>query len=72
MITKDEIRELPKLEKLRLMEFLWSDLSGSNGDIDSPSWHGDVLRETAKRVRAGTEIPMDFSSAKEILRSERG
>ncbi len=71
MITEDEIRELPKLEKLRLMEFLWSDLSANNGDIDSPSWHGDVLRETAKRVQGGTEIPIDFSSAKEILRSER-
>jgi len=71
MITADDILELPKSEKLRLMELLWSDLTGSSDEIESPSWHGAVLFETAKRVSEGTETPIDFSTAKEILRSER-
>lgn len=72
MVTAADIRELPKDEKLRIMELLWCDLTGSSDDIDSPSWHKEVLASTAKRVAGGTEIPIDFSSAKEILRNERG
>lgn len=53
------------------MELLWSDLAGSSEEIESRSWHGDVLSETARRVSEGTEILIDFSTAKEILRSER-
>jgi len=71
MVTAQDILELPKNEKLRIMELLWSDLTGSSEEIESPSWHGDVLSETARRVSEGTDIPIDFSTAKEILRSER-
>ncbi|MEX2579180.1 MAG: addiction module protein [Verrucomicrobiales bacterium] len=71
MVTADEILELPKDEKLRIMELLWSNLTGSGDEIDSPSWHGEVLSETAKRVSEGAETPIDFSTAKEILRGER-
>ncbi len=71
MVTAQDILELPKNEKLRVMELLWSDLTGSSEEIESPSWHGDVLSETARRVSEGTDIPIDFSTAKEILRSER-
>ena len=71
MVTADEIRELPKEEKLRMMELLWADLTGTSDEIESPSWHREVLSDTAKRVSEGTEIPIDFSTAKELLRSER-
>jgi len=71
MITADEILELPKGEKLRIMEILWSNLTNSSDEIGSPSWHGDALSETAKRVSEGDETPIDFSTAKEMLRGER-
>lgn len=71
MVTADEIRELPKEEKLRMMELLWTDLTGTSDEIESPSWHRETLSDTAKRVFEGSEIPIDFSTAKEILRSER-
>ncbi|MAS94445.1 MAG: acyl-protein synthetase [Verrucomicrobiales bacterium] len=71
MVTVDEILALPKDERLRIMELLWSGLTESDESIDSPSWHDEVLSETAKRVAEGTETPIDFSAAKEILRSER-
>ncbi len=71
MVTADEIRELPKEEKLRIMELLWTDLTGASDEIESPSWHREVLSDTAKRVSEGSEIPIDFSTAKDILRSER-
>lgn len=71
MVTADEIRELPKDEKLRMMELLWTDLTGASDEIESPSWHRDVLSDTAKRVSEGAEVPIDYSTAKEILRRER-
>jgi len=71
MVTAEEIRELPLAEKLRIMELIWSDLTGSSDEIDSPSWHRGVLSETAKRVSEGSDAPIDFSTAKDLLRSER-
>ena len=72
MVTAEEIRELPKEEKLRMMELLWSDLTASSDDVASPSWHEAELEGTAKRFAAGQEKPIDFTEAKAILRSERG
>ena len=37
------------------MHTLWEDLAREGDSIESPAWHGDVLRETEERVRAGTE-----------------
>ena len=72
MVTAQEIKELPKDEKLRIMELLWSDLTASSDDVASPSWHGTELEATAKRFANGLEEPIDFTHAKAILRSERG
>ncbi|MEM9281127.1 MAG: addiction module protein [Verrucomicrobiota bacterium] len=72
MVTAQEIKELPKVEKLRMMELLWSDLTASSDDVASPSWHETELEKTAKRFAAGQEEPIDFTEAKAILRSERG
>ncbi len=35
------------------MEALWADLSRDEAGIDSPGWHGVVLRETEQLVRDG-------------------
>jgi hypothetical protein len=71
MVTAAEIRELPKEEKLRMMELLWADLTSSPDEVDSPSWHKTELEATASRVANGEEVPVDFTDAKMILRRER-
>ena len=71
MVTAEDIRHLPRGDKLRLMELIWSDLIASGETIDSPGWHQVELSQTEERVAAGIEAPVDWTLAKEMLRSER-
>jgi hypothetical protein len=57
-------------EKLRAMEMLWADLSRNEAQIESPSWHGDVLRDREARVKAGTDKFVDWEAAKKQLRDK--
>ena len=63
-----EIQQLPREEKLRLMEALWADLSRDEAEVESPAWHADALRETAERVARGEEKVLDWERAKAELR----
>jgi len=55
-------------EKLRLMEALWADLSRHEDEVESPAWHGAVLKEREARVKCGEESFMDWETAKKQLR----
>jgi hypothetical protein len=63
-----EIQQMPRLEKLKLMETLWTDLSRDEGEVESPAWHADALRETSERVARGEEKVLDWEQAKAELR----
>lgn len=62
---------LPRVEKLRLMEMLWADLSEEADAIKSPSWHEAALKETEARLADGLETAVDWQEAKRILRERR-
>ncbi|MFO1475245.1 MAG: addiction module protein [Verrucomicrobiota bacterium] len=66
-----EIQRLPRLEKLRLMEALWADLSRNDAEFESPAWHAAALQETAKRLSRGAEKVVPWENAKEKLRKRR-
>ena len=42
-MSASEIQQLPRLEKLRLMETLWDDLSRDDAQLESPAWHETAL-----------------------------
>lgn len=63
-----EIQQMPRQEKLRLMELLWAELSREESELDSPAWHGGALRETAQRLARGEEQVLDCAEAKARLR----
>ena len=64
-----DIKNMSIAEKLRLMEMLWSDLTRAPEQLESPAWHGEVLRERAARVEQGKESFMDWETAKRQLRN---
>ena len=66
-----EIRQMPRQEKLKLMETLWADLSRDEAELESPAWHADALQETAERRARGEEAVLDWDQAKAKLRSGR-
>jgi Putative addiction module component len=63
-----EIQQMPRSEKLKLMESLWADLSLDEAELESPAWHADALRETAERVARGEEKVLGWEQAKAELR----
>lgn len=64
------IHELPKMEKIKVMEFLWEELTLDEKEYASPKWHKDELKETEKRMAEGKEEMIDWSEAKRLLRKE--
>ena len=65
------LNQMTKEEKLRVMEELWADLSRDEAQVESPAWHGDVLRERAEAVKSGKETFLDWDAAKKQLREKR-
>jgi len=64
-IEIETVRKLPRSEKLQMMETLWEDLSHPDMELKSPAWHRQVLEETKQR----NETPLDWSEAKQQLRT---
>ena len=64
-----DIRHLSRSEKLIMMEAIWEDLSRNDENLESPSWHEEVLLETERRLDAGQEKVLDWGDAKKELRS---
>jgi len=65
-----EIKRLSHVDKLRVMEALWKDLSGDEEKYDSPAWHEDALEETEKRMNDDVEEIVDWDIAKKNLREQ--
>ena len=65
-----EIKQLSHIDKLRVMEALWKDLSGDEEKYDSPAWHEAALGETEKRMNDGIEEVVGWSTAKKNLRKK--
>lgn len=57
-------------EKLRAMEAIWADLSRDESQIESPEWHGMILRERDAKVKSGEEKPIEWEAAKKQLRKK--
>lgn len=68
MPTALPLKSMSKVEKLRAMEELWTDLSKDDATFESPAWHLRELQETEARVAAGKEEFIDWEEAKKSLR----
>lgn len=68
MTVQEQVLQLPKMEKLKLMEAIWEDLSKSEEQIESPNWHFDELAQTEQRLKDGKEEVLDWEDAKNKLR----
>ena len=69
-MTLDAVRQMPRSEKLKLMETLWEELSRPETEFESPAWHAKELADTERRLAEGKEQVMDWDKAKKLLRSK--
>ena len=68
MTNTIQIEQMSLEEKLRTMETIWTDLSNSEAELESPAWHETVLKETETRFTANQEKIIDWKTAKLELR----
>jgi len=57
-------------QKLDLMETLWADLSKDEKKLESPAWHGSVLKEREAAYTAGKLTASDWEQAKKRIKKE--
>lgn len=63
-----ELRKLPSIEKLKIIETLWADIAADEGSFPSPDWHVEELRKTEADFTAGKVEIVDWDEAKKELR----
>ena len=61
------IEQLSRVEKLRMMEALWDDLSRDESSLASPAWHEQALREAEKSLTLGDARFIDWNQARKML-----
>jgi hypothetical protein len=69
-MTVESLRQLPRSEKLKLMEMLWEELSRPDDEFESPAWHAKALAATEQRLAEGKEQVLDWETAKQSLRNK--
>ena len=65
MKTSD-IKKMSVAERLQAMELLWDSFLYEGVEVDSPSWHGDVLSQRKAKVDSGKG---NFISLNKLKRS---
>ena len=68
MTTMLDVKSLSKVEKLRLLETLWTDFSSEAASVISPAWHETALNEACQLHADGKASFSDWSEAKARLR----
>lgn len=51
-----DLKQMSRPEKVRLMEEIWRDLSADEQEVESPSWHGEIIAERIAKVEEGKAI----------------
>lgn len=59
---------LSRIEKLRLIEQFWDELTRGTESVESPAWHAEVLQDTERAVANGDAGFLEWNQAKERLR----
>ena len=72
MPTVLPLKRMTRVQKLRAMEEIWTDLSRDDDRYESPAWHKDALQEAERAVASGKATFSDWEEAKERLRRKIG
>lgn len=60
--------EMTVEEKFQAMETIWASLGDRADELESPAWHGEVIRERIRQVEAGEVQFIPWEEARENLR----
>lgn len=64
------LKDMTLQEKLETLEALWEDLSRNAQTVESPDWHGEILKDRNRRAAEGKARFSDWETAKTAIRSK--
>jgi len=64
------LSQLSFVQKLNLMEALWTDLSRDEKKLKSPAWHESVLKDREEAFMAGKATVSDWEQAKKRIKKK--
>ena len=70
MIANLPLKKMSIQDKISAMESIWEDLCQNAGDIASPEWHKDILKEREKKLKSGADSFLDWEDAKKQIRKK--
>lgn len=62
-----EVKNLPIEKRMLLMEQIWDTLCHEEEEIESPSWHEDILNERMQLVKSGKAKFLSIQELKDKL-----
>ncbi len=68
MQTALPLKKMSRIEKLRAMEALWTDLSQNDSALKSPAWHESELIEAKQKIASGAACFSAWQVTKDRLR----
>lgn len=68
--TIPAIEDMTAIQKVELMEALWKNMSRNPENIESPTWHGEVLKQREEDVKNGTDYFMSLDEAEAYIREK--
>lgn len=68
--TIPAIEEMTPLQKVELMEELWKSMSRNPELVESPAWHGEVLRQRDEALKNGTDRFISLDEAEKRIREK--
>jgi putative addiction module component (TIGR02574 family) len=66
---KQQVARLTNAERIELAMWLWDSLDDKDREVESPSWHGDVLAERAAKIDSGDAKFLTVEELKDRLNS---
>lgn len=52
------------LQKVALLETVWSEIATDPGQVEVPQWHKDILDERDHALKEGRAVILDWDEAK--------
>ncbi len=62
------ISELSVAQKLGLLEFVWTELTKEDKNLNSPDWHKNILTEREQSIESNEAVFSNWNEAKERIK----
>jgi putative addiction module component (TIGR02574 family) len=66
-MSRAEIKEMSPIERIQTMEMLWDSMVLDEKQIQSPAWHGDILKKRKQQMDSGKSKAVPLSRLKGLF-----